>query len=152
MALDLDDLCTEWDMLHDAAKECPNCEGTGDNEDDDSGCPTCEGTGELTLDLSRLDEDERERFEELRALAGTICNINIDQVDLDDFQSTVRQGVRVVEDVEAYAREYAESVAGLVLDQWPLTCVDWEEAWEGINDNFQTVTFEGTEYHFEPNE
>lgn len=144
--LDLDDLCTEWDMLHDEAKACPECGGTGDD------CEPCEGTGEVTIDLSRLDEDDRERFEELRTLAGTICNINVDQVDLDDFQSAVRQGVEIVSDGKAYAREYAESVCGLVLDHWPFTCVDWEEAWEGINDDFQTVTFEDTEYHFKPNE
>lgn len=53
------------------------------------------------------------------------------------------------DDFEDYARELAEE-CGMIKDDvsWPMTCIDWTEAAEELQQDYSQVEVDGTTYWF----
>lgn len=86
-----------------------------------------------------LDEDDREAFAALKALA--------DQAEgyADDW----KYGAQLIRD--SYFKEYAQQVADEIGDGanhggWPYTCIDWDQAARELRMDYTSVEFDGVTY------
>lgn len=57
-------------------------------------------------------------------------------------------GAQLIRDsyFETYARQTAEDIGGIDLDQWPATCIDWERAGRELQMDYTAVEFDGVTY------
>jgi hypothetical protein len=92
------------------------------------------------LDLAVIDfgDEEKAELEELETLESEI--------------SEWRHGEALipVDDFEDYARELAEDLGYMDrkgADQWPFTCIDWEQAAEHLSQDYTTVSYQGNDYY-----
>lgn len=50
---------------------------------------------------------------------------------------------------ETYAREFAEDIGAMAnCDQWPATCIDWEQAALELQADYSSVELDGTTYWY----
>ena len=49
----------------------------------------------------------------------------------------------------AYAQQLAEDIGAIDSNaQWPLSYIDWDAAAEALAQDYETATFEGTDYYY----
>lgn len=87
-----------------------------------------------------LDDGDRERMKALDALAHDLGG---------DLHVAANHGVTLIEE----GREFREHARGLAVDclnldeaQWPMTCIDWEQAADELATDYSSVSFDGTDY------
>jgi|688.fasta_scaffold274708_2 chromosome segregation ATPase len=80
-------------------------------------------------------DDEKEELEELEELESAIS-------DFKHGETMVK-----VDNFEEYARQLADD-CGMVDHNasWPMNCIDWEKAASELEQDYQTVTYQGTDY------
>jgi hypothetical protein len=91
-------------------------------------------------DGSGLDSDERDELDTLERL--------VDEYG-DSFEDRWSDGVTLISD--SYFEDYAEQVADDIgaIDRnagWPLMYIDWTAAAEALQQDYTSITIEGTEY------
>lgn len=89
--------------------------------------------GEIGSEDDPLTEDERE---ELAALAEVYDNVSRDSelIREDKFKD--------------YAQELAENTGAISSDaQWPLNCIDWEQAASELAQDYSSIDFAGESYY-----
>jgi hypothetical protein len=101
-------------------------------------------TRELAADLraldampaDELDDDERTRLDELRAIEGA---------GIPDFE----HGAALIseDEFEDYARELAEDIGAIDGNAaWPLSYIDWSAAADALRADYTEVELDGTTY------
>lgn len=81
-------------------------------------------------------EDEATELDELESLKA-------------DVGSEWRHGVQLIpeSDFEDYARELAEDIGAIKRDMdWPCNHIDWAAAAQSLQQDYSSVTFQGTDY------
>lgn len=107
-------------------------------------------TGELTERLNaalealkeaqdEFAEPEKDELKMLRSLEN----------EIDDYM----HGTTLIREeyFETYAKEYASDVCEMPRRselRWPFTCIDWKEAAEELQSDFNQVEIDGTTYYF----
>lgn len=72
--------------------------------------------------------------------------------ELNDLESEIsewRHGETMIpeSDFEDYARQFAEDIGAIPDDtKWPCTCIDWVRAARELAMDYNSVTWQGTEY------
>jgi hypothetical protein len=114
-------------------KVCPECGCTeGDEHDEDCSQPE---------PVDNLDESDKEELTALLAL----------QDECEGYVSDWKYGETLIRDsyFENYARELAEDVGDIpreLRNQWPFTCIDWEQAAEELKQDYTSAEFDGVTY------
>lgn len=86
--------------------------------------------------------DESEDGEELTALIAL-------QEEAEGYCSDWKYGAALIRDsyFEDYARELAEDCGSLKdANEWPLRCIDWEQAADELKQDYTSVDFDGVTY------
>lgn len=91
------------------------------------------------LEPEERDEDDRERYAELKELDDEIGGLSY---------IAENEGVAIAEyDFEEYAQQLAEDIGAISTEhQWPLYCIDWEHAARELQHDYMGFSFEGTDY------
>lgn len=89
-----------------------------------------------------VDTDDLQRIRDIRALFDEITGYAGDRPEDGIF--LIREDAW-----EDYARELAED-CGMIPDglNWPLTCIDWEQAARELAMDYTTVTFDGADWYY----
>jgi hypothetical protein len=97
---------------------------------------------EELADLEGLDDDELDEIdcERLKAL-----NDLADEIGPEFYHGETM----IPEDsFEQYAQQFAEEIGAISDDlQWPLTCIDWEQAAEELLHDYTSVIWEDETYY-----
>ena len=94
---------------------------------------------ELEDDFDNLDKTELEELETLKAL----------QKEGEDYCSDWSYGEVLIRD--SYFKEYAEELANEIgaIDSnvnWPVSCIDWEQAASELQMDYNCIDFDGVDY------
>lgn len=92
-----------------------------------------------TIDLRDLAGEELAKWQKAFEEAGV------------DFEGQKENDPTMIpdEDFEDYAQELAEDTGMISREtQWPLTCIDWEQASRELKMDYSSVEVDGTEYWF----
>jgi hypothetical protein len=80
-------------------------------------------------------------YEELTALRA-LADEGDTMADWEDGATLIRDSY-----FETYAQELADELGLLQgLDQWPATCIDWEQAARELQTDYTSVDFDGVTY------
>jgi hypothetical protein len=86
--------------------------------------------------LADFAADEKEELDELDELESEISNWM-------HGESMIQES-----DFEDYARELADDIGAINRNaQWPLNCIDWEQAAKELAMDYSIVTYQGTDYY-----
>ncbi len=101
-------------------------------------------TGDIIDRIEELDgtedDDEKEELITLQKLIEDVRDVSGDSPEA---------GVQLIRDFyfEEYAREFAEDIGAINRDMnWPLNCIDWEQAATELQYDYSSVDFDGAEY------
>ena len=89
-----------------------------------------------------LEEWNRDNGEELAALESL-------QEQAEGYSEDWRYGAQLIRDDKfiEYAQQLAEDIGAIARDQqWPLNCIDWEEAAKELKMDYTSVEFGNYEY------
>lgn len=87
--------------------------------------------------LADLDDDEKERADEIRQV-------------LSDIGAEAFHGAQLIREdtFEEFAREFAEEIGAMPhADQWPAYCIDWERAANELRMDYTSVEFDGSTWY-----
>lgn len=126
--------------IEELEEDCDTCGGTGveaatvtADPRNQLDCPDCQGRGKYVEA-----EDPRE-LEVLRTLAA----------QCEGYAADWQYGETLIRATyfEEYAQELAED-CGMISggEQWPLNCIDWEQAARELAQDYTNVDFDGVEY------
>lgn len=106
-------------------------------------------TGELKEALDRAAEamkEAQDAFGEIEAEELEILKTAENEIDGYMHGTTLIHETHFKE----YAKSYARDVVGINRDdyQWPLNCIDWDEAAEQLRSDFSEVIINGETYYF----
>ena len=90
-------------------------------------------------DIEERDDDEQEELDNLIAFK--------DEVSDSEWDS----GLQLIDEdyFEEYAQELAQDIGAIGRDaQWPLNCIDWEQAAEELKGDYRTADYNGNTYYF----
>ena len=93
-------------------------------------------------DPDALDDNEVDELKELQEVAEECSDV------LGDTEW--RDGVTLVQDsyFKRYAQESAEDIGAINnLNQWPATCIDWDEAAEQLKMDYALISTESGDYY-----
>ena len=85
------------------------------------------------VDVEDLDEDETVDHEELEEFLDILIQESAELIITEGY-------------LEDYARERAEDMGALV-DQWPYTCIDWEDAADELASDLTVIEFAGETFY-----
>jgi chromosome segregation ATPase len=114
---------------------------------------------EKEAEIADLDEDEDGYEDDLATLGSELATLYDeledikeeakDIIELRDMCNDYARGETLInEDIFTdYARQSAEDVDGINLDQWPYNCIDWDEAAEVLKQDYTTITWCGQEFY-----
>jgi hypothetical protein len=91
------------------------------------------------LERTGVDDDEREEYDALKALAA----------DGENYAPDWEYGATLIHPdyFEDYARQLAEDIGAIDPDAgWPNSYIDWERAADALTMDYVTVTFDGVDY------
>ena len=125
-------------------KQITNYEDTFDSRD------VLERIEELESKLDEVLEDYPEEQESIDEIQEELDNLNSIRNQYYD-QAEFEFGVTFIRDsyFEDYAREFAWDI-GRISDldsiEWPLNCIDWEEAANELQSDYTDIDFDGVTY------
>ncbi len=129
--------------LEEAARECPNCEGSGLECCTGFACTKCTGEdcdkcdGEGTLEDTPGDISE-----ELTHLRAFVAECENCAEDWEHGTTIIRDGY-----FETYAEQLADDIGAVDANaNWPSTHIDWEAAAEELKQDYSEVTFDDVAY------
>lgn len=91
-------------------------------------------------------QDAAHEFILLRGLLEEMCGNGGDEKWRGDWYP-----ITMVRDsyFETYAQELADDIGAIKADaQWPNSCIDWEQAARKLQQDYETVDFDGVEYWY----
>jgi predicted hydrolase (HD superfamily) len=96
--------------------------------------------------MARLDEEDEDEKEELGLLQALIEEVRDNsEEDPKDGCSLIRYDYFV-----EYAQELAEDIGAISGEhaglQWPLNCIDWEQAADQLKEDYNNVNYDGVTY------
>ena len=92
-----------------------------------------EDVDEVELEEIRVELADLEAFKEEAISATSEWDYGATFISADYFQD--------------YARELAEDIGAISRDaEWPLCCIDWEQASDLLKQDYSTADFDGREY------
>jgi hypothetical protein len=126
--------------------ECNACDGAGNAPDDAASeptsavCPECDGSGKRD-DPSAWTEEYPDDAEELAALVALR-----DDCGARDWH----HGVTLIADsaFKDYARDLHEDINGQGATEWPYDCIDWDQAADALQSDYNSVEFRGDTYWY----
>lgn len=92
-----------------------------------------------SYDIDELTEEERDELTVLQSVAK----------QGEDYAADWQYGEQLIRD--SYFKEYAQEMAydcGMVPDnaQWPMTCIDWNQAARELKMDYTEIDFDGVTY------
>lgn len=114
------------------------------------------------LDLSQLAseyEDLVNERDEAEADGDTIDDYDVNRIKIiealaDDLgyttiQDAVSDSIDLIEEGEFkdHARQLAEDLLGVNVNEWPMTCIDWERAAADIQVDYTSIEFAGDTFY-----
>lgn len=112
---------------------------------------------EFTPEGEEETEEETEERENLQSAVGDAefefsDDEKAELAELETLQNECdfRHGESLipVDDFEDYARQIAEDIGAIPDDnQWPCTCIDWEQAAKELAQDYTEVEYQGTSYY-----
>lgn len=89
-------------------------------------------------EMETRDEEEQAELEVLKALAEEGAG----SPDWDYGETLIRESY-----FQEYAQQLAEDIGAIdPKANWPLNCIDWEQAAKELRHDYMTVDFNGVEY------
>lgn len=115
----------------------------------DIDCEVCDGRGIATRPDQWADEcpDDAEELTAIQAFLDDVKGYGGDH----DWRGDWYPGGFIADHCwEDYAREFAEDLHGSALRevQWPMSCIDWEQAAEELKQDYSSVEVDGTTYWY----
>lgn len=97
-------------------------------------------------DPETRDEEEQAEFHAIQSFLDDVKDNSGDEQWRDHWYP-----VTFIADTyfETYAQELAEDIGAINRDaQWPNTCIDWEQAARELQQDYSSVTIDGTDYWY----
>lgn len=98
------------------------------------------------LEENECDDDEKDEFNEIKSFLESVEGNGGDQKWRGSWYpvSFIRDSY-----FEEYAEELAEDTGAISRDmQWPLNCIDWEQATNELKVDYSSVEIGGTTYWY----
>jgi hypothetical protein len=93
---------------------------------------------ELLADEEELDEGDRHDLDALRSLADEASGC----ADWEHGETLIRDSF-----FTEYAQEFAEDIGAISdVHNWPLYCIDWEQAARELQMDYMCVSYDGIDY------
>jgi antirestriction protein len=92
------------------------------------------------------DEDEQAEFHQIASFLDDVKGYGGDEQWRGDWYPV---GFIADHYFERYAEEFADDIGAVNRDMsWPYTCIDWEQAARELQQDYSSVTINGTDYWY----